>query len=346
MKKTAIATCVAATIAISSPVFAGVAEELEAMKARIAQLESQLAAQQATIAKQETVSSTNSGGFADNVAVSGAVEILATHSEEDGGNSTNDVLLDTFELGIEAKINENVTLSSLVEYDSDAEKLDVTEAYAVIGAPDSNLSLTVGKAPVPFAVINSNSWTDPLTDDAFDIKEGMAMVSWGNDSVTLDAYTFNGAEDGDTLDTIDLGADFAVTEGLSFGAGYLSDVADLNGLPAGDAWRVNGLYEVGALALSAEYIDIDADNTSIDPTFLHLNAGYATNVFGADGQIFAGYSETDDGQNVTDLAEERIVLGVERSFGENASVVAEYVREESYSNEETDTLNLVLVTEF
>ncbi|MDO6514079.1 LbtU family siderophore porin [Neptuniibacter sp. 2_MG-2023] len=345
MKKTAIATCVAAALAISSPAFADVAEELAAMKARIAQLESQLATQQATIAKQGTTSNT-SGGFADNVSVSGALEVLATHSEEDGGNSTNDVLLDTFELGIEAKVNENVTLSSLIEYDSDAEKLDVTEAYAVIGAPDSNLSLTVGKAPVPFAVINSNSWTDPLTDDAFDIKEGMAMVSWGNDSLTLDAYTFNGAEDGDTLDTIGLGADFAVTEGLSFGAGYLSDVADLNGLPAGDAWRVNGLYEVGALALSAEYIDIDADNTSIDPTFLHLNAGYATNVFGADGQIFAGYSETDDGQNVVDLAEERIVLGVERSFGENASVVAEYVREESYSNEETDTLNLVLVTEF
>lgn len=45
MKKTAIATCVAAALAISSPAFADVAEELAAMKARIAQLESQLATQ-------------------------------------------------------------------------------------------------------------------------------------------------------------------------------------------------------------------------------------------------------------------------------------------------------------
>jgi len=100
------------------------------------------------------------------------------------------------------------------------------------------------------------------------------------------------------------------------------------------------------LALSAEYIEIDAENTAIDPSFLHLNADYTTNIFGEEGTVYLGYSETDDGQNVTDLAEERIALGVERSFGENASVVAEYVREESYANEETDTLNLVLVTEF
>jgi len=344
MKKTAIAALIAASVATASTANAGVAEELAAMKSRIAQLETQLAAQQATIAKQET--SKSSGGFADNVTVSGTAEFLANHVEEEGGNSKSDIALDTFELGIEAAINENVTLSSLIEYDNDAEKLDVTEAFAVIGAEDSNLSLTVGKAPIPFAVINGSAWTDPLTDDAFDIKEGMAMVSWGNDSLALDAYTFNGAESGDSIDTVGLNAEFAVSEGVVLGAGYLSDTAEQNNLPAGDAWRVNGLFETGALALSAEYIEIDAENTAIDPSFLHLNADYSTNIFGEEGTVYLGYSETDDGQNVTDLAEERIALGVERSFGENASVVAEFVREESYANEETDTLNLVLVTEF
>lgn len=344
MKKTAIAALIAASVATASTANAGVAEELAAMKDRIAQLETQLAAQQATIAKKETTQT--SGGFADNVTVSGTAEFLANHVREEGGNSKSDIAVDTFELGIEAAINENVTLSTLLEYDNDAEKLDLTEAFAVIGAEDSNLALTVGKAPIPFAVINGGAWSDPLTDDAFDITEGMAMVSWGYDNVALDAYTFNGAESGDSIDTVGLNAELAVTEGVVLGAGYLSDTAEQNGLPAGDAWRINGLFETGALALSAEYIEVNAENTTMDPSFLHLSADYATNIFGAEGNLFLGYSETDDGQNVTDLAEERIVLGVERSFGENAALVAEYVREESYSNEETDTLNLVLVTEF
>ncbi len=345
MKKTAIATLVAASLA-SAPAFAGVAEELAAMKARIAQLEAQLAEQQATMAKQETV--TASGGFAENVSVGGEVKLVANHIDEADGNTKSDIELDTFELGIEAAINKNVTLSSLIEYDADSEKLDVTEAFAVISAPDSNLSLTVGKATLPFLVGNSSAHTDPLTYDNFDVKEGLAMVSWAaTEALAVDAYVFNGADDsGDSIDNFGLNLTVAAAEGLELGAAYLSDVADQENLPAGDAWRLNGLYETGPFAFSAEFIEVNADDSNKDPNFLHLGADYATNVFGAEGLVYLGYSETDDGENITDLAEERIAVGVQRAFGENANVVAEFVREETYTDEETDTLNLVLVTEF
>ncbi|WP_292953984.1 MULTISPECIES: hypothetical protein [unclassified Neptuniibacter] len=51
MKKTILATLIATTMT-SAPAFAGVAEELAAMKERIAQLESQLAKQQASLSKK------------------------------------------------------------------------------------------------------------------------------------------------------------------------------------------------------------------------------------------------------------------------------------------------------
>ncbi len=249
MKKTALATLVAASVATASPAFAGVAEELAAMKARIAQLEAQLAAQQATIAKNETAGST-SGGFADNVTVSGEVSLLAQQVEADNGDSTADILVDTFEIAIEADVNENVKLATLIEYLSVDEKLDLAEAYAVIGAEDSPVHLTLGKAAHPILVGDSAAFTDPIAFDIFDAKEGLAMVSYANDMVSLDAYALNNSGDeGTTLDTLGLNLGMDFQNGVSVGAGYVTDVAntagpfsELGGLTEKiDAWRVNAL---------------------------------------------------------------------------------------------------------
>ena len=342
MNKTTIALLVAANIAAVSPASAGVAEELAAMKTRIAQLEAQLAEQKSSIEKQQVAieeqSSSNSvGGFAENVSVGGAAEFLLSHTKDDSGDTSSDIELDTFELEIEAEINEMVTLTSLIEYENNA--LDVTEAYAVIGNPDSNFSYTVGKAPVPFLVANGGAWTDPLTDDFADITEGMAMVSYSADALSLDAYTYNN-DSGDSINTLGFNAELALENGLTLGTGYINDVHGTNGLPAGDAWRVNALLETGALALSAEYIDVNAD-AGADPSVLHLNADYALS---EEGNIFLSYSESDDANGI--IAEKRTIIGADRALGENATVVAELVREEAYNGEEDDTINIVLVTEF
>ena len=344
MNKTTIALLVAANIAAVSPASAGVAEELAAMKARIAQLEAQLAEQKSSIEKQQVAieeqsSSSSVGGFAENVSVGGAAEFLLSHTKDDSGDTSSDIELDTFELEIEAEINEMVTLTSLIEYEDSA--LDVTEAYAVIGNPASNVSYTVGKAPVPFLVANGGAWTDPLTDDFADITEGMAMVSYAADSVSLDAFTYNNGS-GDSINTLGFNAELALENGLIFGAGYINDVHGTNDLPAGDAWRVNALLETGALALSAEYIDVNADaGADPSPSVLHLNADYALS---EEGNLFLGYSESDEADGI--IAEKRTIIGADRALGENATVVAELVREEAYNGEEDDTINIVLVTEF
>ena len=345
MKKTAIATLVAASMA-ATPAFAGVAEELAAMKQRIAQLESQLAEQQATIAKQEQSSGSSSmGGFAENVTVSGELELLANHVEQDGGNSTSDIVVDTFKLNIEADINEMVSVASVLKYDDADQDIQLDEAYAVIGNDDTFATLTAGKTAIPVAAINDAGWTSPLTDDFFDITEGMAMVSFGGDMVAADVYTHNNGE-GDSINTVGLNVALTPAEGVTLGAGYINDLNDttndLNTLVASseDAWRLNAMLETGALAFTAEYLEVDG--TTTDPSFLALNASYNTSLMGEDATLYLGWSEVDD----SNADAERTVVGIERAFGDNAAVVAEIVRDEDNTGADTDTLNLVLVTEF
>ncbi|WP_286240674.1 LbtU family siderophore porin [Neptuniibacter halophilus] len=345
MKKTAIATLITAALTSATPAYASdVVAELNAMKARIAQLEAKLAEQQETI-EQQAASPASAGGFADNVSVSGALEILASHSEEESGNSASDIEVDTFELAVEAQLNELVAVSSLLEYNSDDDGIELSEAYAVIGNDETPATLTVGKAPIPFAAINDAGWTSPLTDDFFDITEGMAMASFGTGPLAADVFIYNNDE-GDSVNTYGLNLSLEAAEGLTLGAGYANDLQDdANDLTdltseAADAWRLNALLETGPFAFSAEFIEVDGSD--FDPQFMALNAAYNTELFGAEGQVYLGYSDIDD--SAADA--ERTVLGMERAFGENTSVVAEYVRDEDNSGAETDTLNLVLVTEF
>ena len=364
MKKTVLATLVAASVA-TTPAFAGVAEELAVMKQRIAQLEAQLAEQQATLAKQETTAiqeGHSAGGFANNVSVSGEVSLLAQHVSADNESDVSDVLVDTFEIAIEADVNENVKLATLIEYLSADEKLDLAEAYLEIGSEDSPVSLTLGKAAHPILVGDSAAFTDPIAFDIFDAKEGLAMLSYGNESVSVDAYVLNNSgESSEALDTVGLNLGLDLQNGVSLGAGYVTDVAntagpfsELGGLTEKiDAWRVNALVETGDLALFAEYIELGNSNLAGEPSFLHVGAGYSTQVLGADGSLFLGYSESDEASDIDDVAgidyelpEKRTALGVTRALGENAELSAEYVREEAYSGEDADILNVAVTTSF
>lgn len=369
MKKTTIATLVAAAMTSATPAFAtDVAKELAAMKARIAQLEAQLAAQQATTQKLEqkteaqTAVTASNGGFAENVSVGGEVTLLAQQVETDGENSVGDVLVDTFELEIAADINENVKVATLIEYLSADEKLDLAEAYVVIGSEDNPLSFTLGKTAHPILVGDSAAFTDPIAFDIFDAKEGLAMLSYQNEMIQLDTYVLNNSAEGNEgLDTFGLNLGTTFSNGVSLGAGYVTDVAntagpfsELGGLTEKiDAWRVNALVEAKDLALFAEYIQLGKSNLAGEPSFLHLGAGYGTQILGADGTLFLGYSESDEAEDIDNVAgidyelpEKRVALGVTRSLGENAEVTAEYVREEAYNDTDSDILNVAVTTTF
>ncbi len=351
MKKSLLSLACAAVLA--APLTAQAADnsvtaEIEALKQRIAELEARQAAQPVT-------TSTEAGSsWTDRVTLSGQAEFLATHSELDD-TSENDLDVDNVELTIDAQINELISLSTTLKYEDDPEGEDdfvVDEAIAVIAKEGNPLSLTVGKTGIPFGVIESSTWTDPLTDDLTDNTDDLAMLSYAQGGFSSDLYIFKGDQDNDEhVNNAGLNLGYAFDNGLSVGAGYLNNIGNTEafGLTENQsAWRVNAALEMGELGFSAEWIQTDEFETlgGAKPSVWHLGTHYNTAVFGAPGTLALGYSESDEAEGL-DLAEQRLAASISRELGENAELIAEYVREEGYdSADDADTLNLVLATYF
>lgn len=351
-RKTLPALMAAATLTLSGTTLAGgdMATELQMLKQRIAELEAQQASQQAAAASQEGTS------WSDRITIGGAAEFLATASDTDGEDSSSDLDVDTVELTIDAQVNDFIAVSTTLKYEDDPEGSDdlfVDEAIVVLGTEDSPVTLTLGKTGVPLSVINGGTWTDPLTDDFTDNTDDLALVTFTNGGLTADIYAFKGSQDNDDhVENFGLNLGYEAENGFAIGAGYLNNIGNTDPFEAAtddaSAWRLNAAYAIGDLALSAEYIQtesFDADG-DFEPTVAHVSADYGLdNVFGAPGNIAFGYSETDEAEFL-DMAESRTVLGISRELGENAEVIVEYVREETYGDEDTDTLNVVLATSF
>ncbi|GAA0701256.1 hypothetical protein GCM10009104_33030 [Marinobacterium maritimum] len=344
MKKSLLSLACAAALAAPLAAQASVAAEIEALKQRIAELE-------ARQASQPTATSSKAGSnWSDHVTLSGKAEFMATHSELDEG-STNDLDVDTVELVVDAQVNDLISLSTTLKY-KEGDDFFVDEAIAVIAKEGNPLSLTVGKTGIPFGVIESATWTDPLTDDLTDNTDDLAMLSYAQGGFSSDLYIFKGDQDNDDhVNNAGLNLGFAFDNGLSVGAGYLNNIGNTEafGLTENQsAWRVNAALELGELGFSAEWVQADEFETlgGAKPSVWHLGSHYNTSVFGAPGTLALGYSESDEAEGL-DLAEQRLAASVSRELGENAELIAEYVREEGYdSADDTDTLNLVLATYF
>jgi len=360
MKKTVLASLIAAGITATTPALAAdIQTELAALKSRIQQLESQLADTQATQA--------SANNWSDKVSVSGSAEFLGTATEDAAGNTESDLDVDSVELTIDAAVNENIALSTTLKYEDDGEEQDfyVDEAIIEIGAEDSPWMVTLGRTGVPFAAINGNAWTDPLTDDLTDNTDDIAQLSYSEGIFSADVYAFRARHDDDgdnTVENFGLNAGLEFDNGLSLGAGYLNNIRNTDPFQADSltskqevaAGRLNIAYEIDALALSAEYIKTDSfEELAGQPKVAvwHASADYGVTLFGAPGNLSLGYSETDNAALITDggedlFAQSRLTLGASRELNENAELILELVREEDYAGEDTDSMNLVLSTSF
>lgn len=339
------AATLAAPLAAQAAEHTSVASEIEALKQRITELETRQH-------EQTEVSATSNIGLNNRVNLSGGAEFLATHSEREAG-SENDLDVDTVELTIDAQVNELISLSSTLKYE-EGNEFFVDEAIAVIAKEDLPLSLTIGKTGIPFGVIESATWTDPLTDDLSDNTDDLAMLSYAQGGFSSDFYLFKGDEDNDDhINNAGLNLGYAFANGLSLGTGYLNNLGNTElFLDAGidenqSAWRVNAALELGELGISAEWVQANEFDTlgGAKPSTWHLGTYYNTRIFGASGTLALGYSESDEAEGL-DLAEKRLAATISRELGANAELIAEYVREEDYADEGVDTVNLVLATYF
>lgn len=165
---------------------------------------------------------------------SGLIEVEAGYSKSKGTDAVSDLSLATLQLSAEARVNEEVGGHVVLLYEEEGEDdaLKVDEAVITLRAPQhllgQDLSLDLGKMYVPFGKFNSAMISDPLTLDLGETQNNAAVFGLGGDLWSLRVGLFNGEteKENDTIDSFVASLEVTPAKGVSFGASYLSDLAE------------------------------------------------------------------------------------------------------------------------
>lgn len=221
--------------------------------------------------------------------LSGLFELAATLEKMEGGDENSELTLATAQLELSAGINENiggqlVFLYEEVEEGDDSWEID--EAVIHLTQPlaflEGQLGLHVGRLYVPFGHFDSHFISSPLTQDLGETRDTALYLDYlWQDKVELKGCVFSGDTDSDddsgAIDTYVLAVEAAPLEGVSFGAAYLSDLAesDIELVQDASAYRssvpgtaVFASVGYGGVSFEIEYV---AALDDFDPALLQAN---------------------------------------------------------------------------
>lgn len=226
-----------------------------------------------------------------------AVEATASRLElaEQGVVSSSDLLLATVQLGLDARINEQVGAHLALLYEEDGE-VEVDEA--LIELQQGAWSARVGRQYLPFGAFHSHFITEPLTQSLGEIRQTALLAGYVQEPLQLAAFACTGTADraGGEAQINAGGASLTLTPwpGTMLGVSLLSDLAATRAeLLAGSEShrRVAGgsafaHVEEGRLTLDAEVLgaarvfavgdlDADADRHGDQPLSWNLEAAWA-----------------------------------------------------------------------
>lgn len=344
MNKSVMAIALSIALACSAGVnAAGIEEELAAIKARLQQLEQQVAVQNRVIREKDrqiqelaaTARSADqrggSGGWFQRVEVGGIVEVEAGANAPDTGDSSSDIVVATAEIGIAAQINRWVASGITLLYEEDDTDLKVDVATITIANPDGPWFLTAGRQYVPFGTYETNLVSDPLTLEIGEARETAILAGIESGGLSGGVYLFNGDldEGGDSrIDALGAFVGFVrehAAGSFAVNAGYISDIGETNGLQEAiqdnidiamvdydkqvAGFTVDAMLSSGPFTLIAEYTAAADD--------FHVNE-LAFRGGGAQPSAFnveAGYSFTLAGRDATfavayQATDEAVALGL------------------------------------
>ncbi|WP_242522981.1 LbtU family siderophore porin [Thiocystis minor] len=228
--------------------------------------------------------------------ISSLIEVEAYHASPYEGDNESDIVLATFELGIEAQINAWATATAALLYEQNETDLEVDVAYITIANEEASpFFLTAGQLYVPFGAFETNLVSDPLTLEIGEARETTVQVGFVAGDFLGSLYVFNGDRKIDGENQIgSWGANLGYAhEGddraWAFGAGYINDLGDSDTLQ--DATNANRVAALEALIEKG----LDTSGFSVDPT--ERVGGWTINAaaaFGAFNLIGEYLSATDD----------------------------------------------------
>ena len=273
MKLKAIPLALLCAGIMSQPVLADDMSELraqlKAMQLQIQLMQAKLDAQDSAIKKQQqtTTEIKHQQAFrekdkdarpvahqvADSLSIGGVIEILAHHTDSDNwsGDNASDIVLDTFELGIDAQAGEWVTGHILFLYEQDpgpgrdTDDLQVDEAFITIANSDvTPFYAAAGRMYLPFGNFESNMISDPATLTLAEIRNEVVQLGFETESGFYGSgYVFNGdipesksnmsSRSNSHIDNYGLNIGYAMENddfSLDVGAGYVNNIAAAAGL--------------------------------------------------------------------------------------------------------------------
>ncbi|MFK5891923.1 MAG: LbtU family siderophore porin [Pseudomonadota bacterium] len=278
--------------------------QLQVMQQQIQIMQSKLSTQDIALKKQEQVSSelkyqqssdnqsddlNLAGKIAHSITVGGVIEVVANNTDSDGwsGQSASNIVLDTFELGIDASAGNWVSASVLLLYeDASDDNLNVDETFITIANSDvTPFYLSAGRLYVPFGNFESNMISDPATLTLGETREDIVQVGFETEGGFYGStYIFNGdtdeaksgysSVDNNLIDNYGLNFGYAMEKdnfGLDVGLGYINNIGtsdtlqdsiDSNGLCAGngcimdyvDGLSLHAVATFGQFNLIGEYV--------------------------------------------------------------------------------------------
>ena len=215
---------------------------------------------------------------------SGAMEIEVNTGFDHTAAKNSDIALATVELGLDAKISENVSAHLLVLHeDDDTDPPVIDEGY--ISLTKDNMFLNAGRMYVPFGKFDSHMVSDPLTLEIAETQESAILAGYTINGLSASLYIFNGDADqtGDDGDVID---DFGISLGyttkfneidITAGFDYINNMAETDGIQdslagptiqghtSGVAMHAN--ISVDNLNVIVEYITASNDFNTADISF-------------------------------------------------------------------------------
>ena len=172
----------------------------------------------------------------ENTHASMTVEVEASYSDQ-GSEESSDLALATFELDLESRLAEGVSVYGVLLWEEDdTEPIDLDEGYVVVGGAEvgTPLFLKAGKMYVPFGAFNTWLVSDPLVQELGETRESAVIAGCELEQVTIQAGAFNGdlddADDEDRLDDLVAVVQITPVDGVEIGAYWISDIGESDGL--------------------------------------------------------------------------------------------------------------------
>ena len=371
------------------------ADSLEARVQRLesknAELEATVRRQQASLAEQkaategepERLKPLSEGLSASTLRsmISGLIEVEAGHVSPYTGDAESDIILATFELGIEAQINDWVKATASLLYEQDETDLEVDVASITIANADATpFFITAGQIYVPFGAFETNLVSDPLTLEIGETRESAVQAGFVSGDFLGSLYVFNGDNKIDGKNRVgSWGANLGYAHeqdgsAWGLGVGYISDLGDsdslqevidenLAGVDPADrtaGWTLNATAKLGPVTLIGEYLtaadefdtgSLDFDGTGAKPSAWNLEAGFSFPVLGRESVAALAYQGTREAVGLA-LPEERLMLGWSVEVFERTSLSLEWAHDKDYAvsdggtGESADTFTAQLAVEF